>query len=69
MLERLRAKMKIPVEKFWINMEQCGNTVSSTIPIALEGALEQGRIKQGDRVALVGFGVGYSWGATLVEIV
>jgi len=68
-LERLRAKMKIPVEKFWIDMELCGNTVSSTIPIALESALAQNRIKQGDRVALVGFGVGYSWGATLVEIV
>jgi 3-oxoacyl-[acyl-carrier-protein] synthase-3 len=68
-LERLRAKMKIPVEKFWIDMEQCGNTVSSTIPIALESALAQNRIKQGDRVALVGFGVGYSWGATLIEIV
>jgi 3-oxoacyl-[acyl-carrier-protein] synthase-3 len=68
-LERLRAKMKIPAEKFWIEMEQCGNTVSSTIPIALESALAQNRIKQGDRVALVGFGVGYSWGATMVEIV
>jgi 3-oxoacyl-[acyl-carrier-protein] synthase-3 len=69
MLERLRAKMKIPAEKFWIDMEQCGNTVSSTIPIALESALEQGRIKPGNRVALVGFGVGYSWGATTIEIV
>jgi 3-oxoacyl-[acyl-carrier-protein] synthase III len=69
MLERLRAKMKIPADKFWIDMEQCGNTVSSTIPIALESALGQSRIKQGDRVALVGFGVGYSWGATLIEIV
>lgn len=68
-LERLRAKMKIPPGKFWIDMEQCGNTVSSTIPIALESALAQNRIKQGDRVALVGFGVGYSWGATLIEIV
>jgi 3-oxoacyl-[acyl-carrier-protein] synthase-3 len=67
-LERLRAKMKIPAEKFWIDMEQCGNTVSSTIPIALESARAQNRIKPGDRVALVGFGVGYSWGATLVEI-
>src|SRR2546430_2817066 len=69
MLERLRAKMKIAAEKFWIDMEQCGNTVSSTIPIALESAMQQGRIKAGDRVALVGFGVGYSWGATLVKIV
>jgi 3-oxoacyl-[acyl-carrier-protein] synthase-3 len=68
-LERLRAKMKIPAEKFWIDMEHCGNTVSSTIPIALEAALAQGRVKRGDRIALVGFGVGYSWGATLIEII
>jgi 3-oxoacyl-[acyl-carrier-protein] synthase III len=68
MLERLRAKMKIPAEKFWIDMEDCGNTVSSTIPIALESALQQGRVKRGDRVALVGFGVGYSWGAAMVRI-
>jgi len=68
-LERLRAKLKFPADKFWIDMEKCGNTVSSTIPIALESALQKGRIKRGDRVALVGFGVGYSWGATMVEIV
>ncbi len=68
-LERLRGKMKIPPEKFWIDMENCGNTVSSTIPIALESALEQQRVKTGDRVALVGFGVGYSWGAAMIQIV
>jgi 3-oxoacyl-[acyl-carrier-protein] synthase-3 len=68
-LERLRGKMKIPAEKFWIDMENCGNTVSSTIPIALESAIEQKRIKPGDRVALVGFGVGYSWGAAIIRIV
>jgi len=68
-LERLRAKLKFPADKFWIGMENCGNTVSSTIPIALEGAINQGRVKTGDRVALVGFGVGYSWGATMIRIV
>src|SRR5262252_3633818 len=68
-LERLRAKLKFPSDKFWIDMEKSGNTVSSTIPIALESAIEQRRVKQGDRVALVGFGVGYSWGATMIEVV
>ena len=67
-LERLRGKMKIPAEKFWIDMENCGNTVSSTIPIALESAIAQERIKPGYRVALVGFGVGYSWGAAMIRI-
>ncbi len=68
-LERLRGKMKIPAEKFCIDMENCGNTVSSTIPIALEGAINQHRVRIGDRIALVGFGVGYSWGATLIRLV
>jgi 3-oxoacyl-[acyl-carrier-protein] synthase-3 len=69
MLERLRARMKIPADRFWIDMENCGNTVSSTIPIAIESAMKQNRIKAGDHIALVGFGVGYSWGATMIEIV
>jgi 3-oxoacyl-[acyl-carrier-protein] synthase-3 len=69
MLERLRARMKIPAEKFWIDMEQSGNTVSSTIPIALESARQQGRVKTGDRLALIAFGVGYSWAAAMIEIV
>jgi len=68
MLERLRSKMKIPAEKFWIDMEDCGNTVSSTIPIALESARKQGRIRARDRVALIGFSVGYSWSATMIEV-
>jgi 3-oxoacyl-[acyl-carrier-protein] synthase-3 len=69
MLERLRARMKIPGKKFWIDMEQSGNTVSSTIPIALESATQQGRVKSGDRLALIAFGVGYSWGAAKIEII
>jgi 3-oxoacyl-[acyl-carrier-protein] synthase III len=68
-LERLRAKLKFPSDKFWIDMEKSGNTVSSTIPIALESAIGQQRVKPGNRVALVGFGVGYSWGATMIEVV
>ncbi len=68
MLERLRGRLKIPANKFYMNMEHCGNTVSSTIPIALENALEQGQVKTGDKVALIGFGVGYSWAATLIEV-
>lgn len=69
MLERLRAKMKLPAEKFCIDMQESGNTVSSTIPIALERAIRDGRVRAGHRVALLGFGVGYSWGATVIEIV
>jgi 3-oxoacyl-[acyl-carrier-protein] synthase-3 len=67
MLEHLRKKMHIPVERFIVSMSHCGNTVSSTIPIALRDAQESGALKRGQRVMLVGFGVGYSWGATLIR--
>lgn len=68
MLESLRRKMKIPNDKFLIEFSDCGNTVSSSIPIALIRAFKSGRIKNGDKVLLVGFGVGYSWGAGSVVI-
>jgi 3-oxoacyl-[acyl-carrier-protein] synthase-3 len=66
-LDHLRKKTLIPEEKFSINLESCGNTVSSTIPMAMEASLEKGYLKQGFKVMLVGFGVGYSWGAAMVR--
>ncbi len=67
MLEHLMKKLKIPEEKFYVNCQNVGNTISSTIPIALKDALDDGLIKKGNKIMLVGFGVGYSWGATLVH--
>jgi 3-oxoacyl-[acyl-carrier-protein] synthase-3 len=60
-LNRLRQKLAIPAEKFVVALRDCGNTVSSTIPLALAPLLQDGRPR---RVMLVGFGVGYSWAAT-----
>lgn len=68
MLNFLRKKIKIPKEKFLINMEYTGNTVSVTIPIVLSDALINKIINKGDRVMLVGFGVGLSYGATVIKI-
>lgn len=65
MLEHLRKKMKIIPERFFINFEHIGNTVSSTIPIALCDAREQGRLK--GNVLLAGFGVGLSWGGVILQ--
>lgn len=67
MLDHLRKKTKIPEEKFYMSFANYGNTVSSTIPIALKDALTEGKINSNDLVMLVGFGVGYSWGATMVR--
>jgi len=61
MLNHLRKKIKISEEKFFIAMENCGNTVSSTIPIALYEAQKQGRVDSCKNILLAGFGVGYSW--------
>lgn len=69
MLDRLRMRLKIPAEKFFCEMETTANTVSSTIPIAYREALGRGLIATGDKVALIGFGVGLSWAATLIEVV
>jgi 3-oxoacyl-[acyl-carrier-protein] synthase-3 len=66
MLEHLRKGLRIAEHKFYVAMEHCGNTVSSTIPIALFHAEQEGKLAAGSRVMLVGFGVGYSWGATAV---
>ena len=67
MLDHLRKKLKVPEDRFWVAMSDVGNTVSCTIPIALKRALDAGKVKPGMRLMLVGFGVGYSWGATLVR--
>ncbi len=63
MLEHLAKRGKIDDQKMLIDVEDIGNTVSASIPIAIERAMEAGRIRNGHRLVLVGFGVGYSWAA------
>ena len=63
MLNHLRKKIGISEEKFFIAMENCGNTVSSTIPLALYEAKKQGKLNSIKNCIIEGFGVGYSWAA------
>jgi 3-oxoacyl-[acyl-carrier-protein] synthase-3 len=67
MLEHLRQKCRIPREKFVVAMAECGNTVSSSIPLALVQAMAQNKLRRGAKVLLAGFGVGASWATCLVE--
>lgn len=67
-LEALKRKMKIPDEKYFVNISHKGNTVSATIPLALYDAIKEGKIKKGNKVLLAGFGIGLSWGATIITI-
>ena len=66
-LDHLRKKLGLPENKFVVAMANWGNTVSCSIPIAMRVAQSDGRMRNGQRVMLVGFGVGYSWGACQVR--
>jgi 3-oxoacyl-[acyl-carrier-protein] synthase-3 len=66
MINYLRKSLDIQKDKFFVFMENVGNTVSSTIPIALYEAQKQGVLH--GNVLLAGFGVGYSWGATTLKL-
>jgi len=66
-LELLRTALKISEDKYYVSMSHSGNTVASTLPIALKQAACGGRLSPGDRVVLAGFGVGLSWGATVIR--
>lgn len=68
MLVKLREVLAIPEEKFVFNIEKYGNTVSSTIPIALYDSMKSGRLGKGDSVLVMGFGVGLSWGGTVLHM-
>jgi len=67
MLDFLRSKLRIPKKKFYLNIENKGNTVSATIPIALKDAFSEGLITKGCKVLIAGFGIGYSWGGTVIR--
>lgn len=66
-IENLIRILALDKNKVFTNFDNIGNTVSASIPIALKDAETQGRLKEGDTVMLVGFGVGLSWGATLIR--
>ena len=59
--------LDIPYENIVINLEYYGNTSAGTIPIALDEANRDGRIKEGDIVALSGFGAGLTWGGAIIR--
>jgi 3-oxoacyl-[acyl-carrier-protein] synthase-3 len=59
--------LKIPVEKVIRNIDRYGNTTSASIPIALDEAVKQGRIKEGDIVVLTAFGSGYTWASAVIR--
>lgn len=66
-LDNIARRLAIPDKKMFRGCERIGNTVSASIPISLKQAICQKKLHKGDRIMLVGFGVGYSWGACLIQ--
>ena len=67
MLNTIRKVCALPKEKFYVNLENTGNTVSSTVLIGLKDCLDNGNIVAGKQVMITGFGVGLSWGGTVLK--
>jgi 3-oxoacyl-[acyl-carrier-protein] synthase-3 len=59
--------LKLPMERFIVNIEHYGNTSTASIPIAMVEALEKDQIKPGEKIVMVGFGAGLTWGALAAE--
>ena len=59
--------LKLPMERFIVNIERYGNTSTASIPIAMVEAVECGKIKPGEKLVMVGFGGGLTWGALAAE--
>ena len=66
-LENIVRRLDIPHEKVFCDFAEIGNTVSASIPIAIKQAETQGRLRPGQQIMLVGFGVGYSWGSCFLR--
>ncbi len=66
-IETAAKYLKMPLDKFIINVDRYGNTSTASIPIATVEAIEKGLVKPGDKIVLVGFGAGLTWGALVAE--
>ena len=66
-LESVARRMKLPMEKFYLNLTDVGNTSSASIPLCLDKAVREGVLKDGMRIVVVGFGSGLTWAGSLMQ--
>ena len=66
-IEAIADRLKIPIEKFFVNLDKYGNTSAAAVAMALDEANRTGRIKHGDYVLMVVFGGGLTWASTIIE--
>ena len=63
-IEAVARRMKLPLEKFWLNLATTANTSAASIPISLDQAVKAGELKDGMKIVMVGFGAGLTYGGT-----
>jgi 3-oxoacyl-[acyl-carrier-protein] synthase-3 len=66
-IQGLAKSLKIPLDRFCVNIQKYGNTSSGTVPIALDEACRDGRFQKGDHILLASFGAGLTWGSAMIE--
>ncbi len=66
-VEIIARKLKLPMDKFFMNMDKYGNTSGGSIPIALSEMFDDGLIKEKDKIIITGFGGGLTWGSSIIE--
>lgn len=66
-IESAAKRLKMPMDKVFVNLQKYGNTSAATIPIALSEAKTQGRLERGDTVVAVGFGAGLTWASAVLK--
>lgn len=67
-IDFISKKTGIPKEKFLLNLERCGNTAAASVGLVLDESRRNGTLKKGDRVLMMGFGGGLSWGGILIQV-
>ena len=66
-METVAKKLGVPMDNVLTNLSEFGNTSAGSIPLALEQAVREGKVKPGDLIATAGFGAGLSWGAAVMR--
>ena len=66
-IEGVAKRLHFPMDKVFVNIQRYGNTSAASVPIAIAEAAAAGRLKRGDKVLLVAFGGGFTWGASVLE--
>lgn len=67
-IDKVVKDLKVSSEKFFLNVSEYGNTSAASIPIALHDAIKKQRLKNGDKVMVIGFGGGLTWGGCIISI-